>query len=121
MKHQFITPQVHGILDYVLAVALIATPLVIDLGSPIATWMSIAGGAGLIVYSLMTGYAASVAKLIPFRVHLALDFAAGLAFAVAPFVFGFGALATWFYVAVAVTVTAVVVLSSPDPTPARAL
>ena len=53
-----------------------------DLGlqeqSMIAHWVSVAGGVGLIVYSLLTDYTFSVAKAIPFKTHLVLDSLAGL-------------------------------------------
>ena len=126
---RFISPRIHGMLDYAVAAALIAVPLVLDFAasSPIATVISVAAGVGLTVYSLLTDYSAGLRDLIPWRVHLTLDAAAALALLAAPFVFGFGGIARGFFVAVAVAVLAVVATTqvetdaAPEPVqgPAR--
>lgn len=50
MKLQFLTPALHGVLDYVAAAALIALPFLLGFQG-IELWLSVAGGAGLIAYS----------------------------------------------------------------------
>ncbi len=52
MKLQFLTPALHGVLDYVAAAALIALPFLLGFQG-IELWLSVAGGAGLIAYSLL--------------------------------------------------------------------
>ncbi len=107
---RFISPRVHGVLDYAVAAALIGVPLVLDFAasSPLAAVLSIAAGIGLFVYSLLTAYPGGLRSLIPWRVHLTLDAVAAVALLAAPFVFGFGGAARVFYVIIAVAVLAVV-------------
>ena len=52
MKLQFLTPALHGVLDYVAAAALIVLPFLLGFQG-IELWLSVAGGAGLIAYSLL--------------------------------------------------------------------
>lgn len=116
MKLQFLTPEFHGALDYLAAAALIALPFLLGLGSDslLALWLSVAGGIGLILYSLLTDYALGVAKLVPYNLHLALDLTAAAAFIAAPFVFEFGTAASIYYPVMAVGVLVVVALSARE-------
>jgi hypothetical protein len=122
---RFISPRIHGILDYAVAAALIAVPFVLDFAasSLIAAVLSVAAGVGLAVYSLLTDYSAGVRDLIPWRVHLTLDAVAAGVLLAAPFVFGFGGIPRAFYVTVAVAVLAVVATTQLEthasPEPAR--
>ena len=111
---RFLTPTVHGVLDYAAAAGLIGFPFILGFGN-LALWLSVAGGVGLIGYSLLTDYAFSAAAVISFKTHLMLDVAAALAFAAAPFVFGWGGLILGYYLVMAGGVAAVVVLSNSDP------
>lgn len=112
---RFIGNQVHGVIDYALALALIALPFALGFQalSPIGHWLSVGAGAGLFVYSLLTGYSLSLQKLIPYGAHLVLDFVAGLVFLAAPFVFGFTGLVQTYYLVIGVAVVIVVLLSDP--------
>jgi len=122
---RFISPRIHGILDYAVAAALIAVPLALDFAasSVLAAVLSVTAGVGLTVYSLLTDYSAGVRDLIPWRVHLTLDALAAGVLLAAPFVFGFGGIARGFYVTVAVAVLAVVRATQREtevsPEPAR--
>lgn len=113
---RFISPRVHGILDYVVAAALIGVPLGLNFAasSLAAAVLSITAGSGLVVYSLLTAYPGGLRSLIPWRVHLILDAVAAVALLVAPFVLGFGGAAREFYVSIAVAVLAVVACSRLD-------
>ena len=106
----FISPRLHGVLDYAVAGALISVPLLWDFAasSLAAAVISVAAGIALIVYSLLTDYSAGIRNLIPWRGHLTLDAVAAVALLAAPFVLGFGGLARGFYVTVAIAVLAVV-------------
>lgn len=77
---KFLTPKLHGLGDYAAAAVLIAAPFVLGIKeqSILAHWASVASGVGLIVYSLLTDYTFSVAKVIPFKLHLVLDSLAGV-------------------------------------------
>ena len=54
-----------------------------------ASWTSIGLSAAVIGVSLMTDYRLSVAKVIPVRMHEAIDYVWGAACIAAPFVFGY--------------------------------
>ncbi|MGJ3648639.1 SPW repeat domain-containing protein [Sphingomonas sp. GlSt437] len=110
MKFQFLTPALHGVLDYLAAGALVVLPFLLGF-SGIELWLSVIGGAGLIAYSLLTDYAYGAIKLVSFDVHLLLDLSAAVAFIIAPFVLGFGFLASIYYPVMAAGVVAVVALS----------
>lgn len=88
---RFIPTRIHGILDYVVGIALIAAPWIFgfaDVGGA-AMWIPIILGIGLIIYSLLTDYEYRVVKAIPMPAHLALDGIAGLFLAASPWLFGF--------------------------------
>jgi len=77
---KFLNSKLHGLGDYAAAAVLIVAPFFLGLKeqSMIAHWASIAAGVGLIVYSLLTDYTFSIAKIIPYKTHLVLDTVAGL-------------------------------------------
>ncbi len=113
MKIRILTPTLHGLLDYAAAAGLIVLPFLLDLGatSALALWLSVAGGVGLIVYSLATDYTFGVLRVLSFRSHLALDLGAAGAFVTAPFVFGWTGLTMAYYLVMAAGVVVVVALS----------
>ena len=111
---RFLTPTVHGVLDYAAAAGLIVIPFILGFGN-LALWLSVVSGIGLIGYSLLTDYAFSAAAVISFKTHLVLDLAAALALAAAPFVFGWGGLIMGYYLMMAGGVVVVVALSNSDP------
>lgn len=82
-----ISVKTHSIVDYVLGVLLIAAPFVFGMtGVDTAPYVFWTMGAGLIIYSLLTDYDYSVAKLIPVSVHMALDVVFGISLVLAPLV-----------------------------------
>ena len=108
---KFITPTIHGALDYIAALTLIAIPFFLNFDG-LSLWLSVAGGAGLIVYSLITDYALSIAKAIPFNIHIVFDSLAAVVFVAAPFIFGFAGVAKIYYIVMGVGVLAVVAFTS---------
>ena len=110
---RFLTPKMHGALDYAAALALIILPFLLGF-SGLALLLSVAGGVGLIVYSAFTDYAFSCAPLISFRAHLALDLTAAAAFIAAPFLFGWSGLVLGYYLVMAAGVIVVVALTQPQ-------
>lgn len=107
---RFLPQSVHGMLDYAVAVTLIAAPFILDFQSEssFAHWLSVAAGVGLFVYSLLTDYGLGALAAIPFKVHLMLDFAAGALFVVLAAVAGFETVTASFYGIVGAAVIAVV-------------
>ena len=116
MTIRFLTPKVHGLVDYAAAAGLIIFPFVLGIGasSPIAFWLSIIAGIAVISYSMLTGYAYSAAPVVPFKVHLGIDFVAAIAFALAPFVLGFTGLDAGYYWALSAAVFLVVAVSQTE-------
>ena len=62
MNIRFLTPAIHGILDYPAAFVLLVAPAILKLNevSPFAYWLSVVAGTVLIGYSLLTDYAFSI-------------------------------------------------------------
>lgn len=111
---KFLSPTLHGFVDYAAAIALILAPFLIlpDTAPAIATWFSVAAGVGLILYSLITDYSVSIRNAIPFKVHLMLDFAAGAAFVAMPFLLGFEDVTKVYYLVMGVAVILVVLVTN---------
>ena len=85
-----ITSKVHACLDYLVGILLIAAPWLLGFAdNTAATIIPVALGASTLVYSLVTDYEYSLARLLPFRAHLVIDFMAGLLLLVSPWLFGF--------------------------------
>ncbi|MEV4774872.1 SPW repeat domain-containing protein [Microbacterium sp. LWH12-1.2] len=121
---RFIPTKVHGILDYIVGVALIAAPWVFGFASVggAAVVIPIVLGVGLIVYSLFTKYEWGPFGFIPMPVHLVFDVAASLFLALSPWIFGFAgeALNVWLpHVVVGAAVIVVVLFSQSQPAGAR--
>ena len=110
---RFVSSTIHGLLDYAAAGGLIIFPVLLGFDG-LTLWLSVAGGVGLIGYSLITDYAFSVAPVISFKTHLALDLTAGAVFIAAPFVFGWTGLVMGYYFAMASGVSAAVVFTGPE-------
>ncbi|MEM7666636.1 MAG: hypothetical protein AAF250_12330 [Pseudomonadota bacterium] len=103
----------HGVLDYAVAATLVIMPFVLGFQG-IALMLAVAGGVGLFLYSLITDYSMSARKLLPFRVHLMIDFAAAAVLTAAPFLFGFEGLERAFYLVIGLSVIAVVLITNPE-------
>ncbi|MGO1770133.1 MAG: SPW repeat domain-containing protein, partial [Microbacterium sp.] len=116
--------KVHGVLDYLVGIALIAAPWLFGFAGVggAAVVIPIVLGAGLIVYSLFTRYEWGPFGFIPMPVHLVFDIVASLFLALSPWIFGFAgeAMNVWLpHVVVGVAVIVVVIFSKPQPGPAR--
>ena len=88
---RLIPTRIHGVLDYLMGLLLIAAPWIFgfaDEGNA-ARLVPAVLGAGVILYSLVTRYELGLAGLIPMAVHLGLDAGGGLLLAASPWLFGF--------------------------------
>jgi hypothetical protein len=87
---RFLPTRLHGIIDYLWGVALLAAPWLFGFadGGP-AQWLAVVFGIGAILYSLVTDYELGLVRLIPMSLHLMLDGLAGAFLAVSPWLFGF--------------------------------
>jgi drug/metabolite transporter (DMT)-like permease len=85
-----IPTRIHGIVDYVVGIVLIAAPWIFQFNDvSAAKWTAIGVGAAIIVYSLLTEYELGVVREIPMPAHLALDVVGGAFLALSPWLFGF--------------------------------
>ena len=87
---RFIPTRVHGMLDYIVGVLLIAAPWLFGFAQGGAeTWVPVILGAGALLYSLFTDYELGLMRRLPMPTHLMLDLGAGLFLAASPWIFGF--------------------------------
>ncbi|MFZ2836468.1 MAG: hypothetical protein WAZ21_04055 [Candidatus Saccharimonadales bacterium] len=117
---KFISSKVHGILDYVVAVALFFAPVLFGFQSVggAAVIVPMVLGIILAIYSLCTQYELGVFKVLDFQYHLAIDVLAAVFLAVSPFLFGFidQAANVWLpHIIVGIAVILVVIFSKPVP------
>ncbi|RME98342.1 MAG: hypothetical protein D6773_14585, partial [Alphaproteobacteria bacterium] len=115
MDPRFITRKIHAWLDYPVAFALLALPLLLGLGesTPLAFWLSVATGAAALVLTILTDHETGIIRILPFGFHVAVDFIVGLSFVAAPFLLGFTGLDAWFYWLNGGAVITVIALSRP--------
>jgi hypothetical protein len=87
---KFIPTKVHGYLDYMMGLLLIAAPWLFDFADGGAKqWIPVILGSGAIIYSLMTDYELGVSRIISMPTHLTLDLISGILLAASPWLFGF--------------------------------
>lgn len=117
MDTRFVTKTIHAYLDYPVALALILLPFVLQLGAsnPLALWLSVGTGVAAFVLTFLTDHQLGVLRVLPYRLHLAVDLTVGIVFALAPFVFGFTGIDAIYYWVNAAAVLAVVSLHKPEP------
>lgn len=121
MSYKFIPTKVHGALDYIVALALIAAPWIFgfaDKGGA-AVIIPIVLGIGLFLYSLFTKYEWGLVKVLGMPYHLVVDVIASLFLIASPFVFGFYDMDMWNvwvpHVVVGIAVIIVVIFSQTQP------
>ena len=120
MSLQFIPTKVHGVLDYLVAVALIFAPMIFGFQAVggAAVTIPVVLGIGLFIYSLLTNYEWGVFKVINMKYHLVIDVLASALLALSPWLFGFADQAwnAWVpHVVVGLTVILVVICSKTQP------
>jgi hypothetical protein len=117
---RFLPTKIHGLLDYLVGVALIAAPNLFRFAGVggAAVWVPRVLGIGLIAYSFFTNYEWGVVKVLPMGYHLVVDAVAAAFLAASPFLFSFThhGINAWLpHVVVGVTVLAVVAVSQTHP------
>jgi hypothetical protein len=115
MDIRFVTRKIHAFLDYPVAFALIGLPFLLGLGAsnPLALWLSVATGVAAFVLTVLTDHETGIIRVVPYSLHVAVDFMVGLVFVAAPFLFGFSGLDAWFYWLNGAAVLSVIALSRP--------
>ncbi len=85
-----ISTRTHGMIDYIMGVVLILAPWLFQFAnSGPSTWVPIALGIAIIVYSLFTDYELGAVHAISMPAHLWMDAIGGLFLAFSPWLFGF--------------------------------
>ena len=119
MDPRFVTKSMHAVLDYPVAIVLMTAPFLLGLGNshPLALWLSVGTGIAAFILTVLTDHQLGVIRVLPYSVHLAVDFLVGVVFLSAPIVLGFGGLDAWFYWANGAAVLVVVGLHKPETSP----
>ena len=116
MLASIIPTRIHGVLDYLVGLLLIAAPWMFGFADNRAAMaVAVVIGAGTIAYSLITNYELGLAHLIPMSTHLWIDLIAGLFLIASPWLLGFSHRITWPHVTVGCMEIIIVLISAPTP------
>jgi hypothetical protein len=115
-----IPTSIHGILDYLVGIALFFAPEIFGFSwyGGYATSIPRTLGVVIIVYSLLTRYEWGLVKAIPMSMHLGLDMLGGAFLAASPWLFGFRdqAANVWMpHLVVGLAEIAIAAMTSPVP------
>lgn len=113
---RFITQRIHAFLDYPVALALIALPFLLGLGSsnPMALYLSVATGVAALTLTLLTDHHLGVFRVILYKIHLIVDFSVAIVFILAPFALSFEELDAAYYWLNGTAVLLVVSMHKPE-------
>ena len=74
---KFISPKIHGIIDYLVVVFLLASPTIFGFTGLLATFTYALGGVHLLL-TILTAYSAGLIKVIPLALHGLIEFVVGI-------------------------------------------
>lgn len=113
---RFITKKIHSLLDYPVAIALIALPFILGLGSsnPLALQLSVVVGIAALILTLLTDHQLGVFRVIPYKIHLIVDFSVAIVFILATFIFSFKGIDAYYYWINGAAVLSVVSMHKPE-------
>lgn len=87
---RFISTKMHGVMDYIYGLLLIASPWLFNFADGGAKqWVPVVVGVMVLLMSVMTDYEAGLTQVIPMSGHLTMDVIAGIFLAASPWIFGF--------------------------------
>ncbi len=110
-----IPTRIHGILDYLYGIALIAAPFILGFTGGEKQWIMVWLGISVIVMALLTDYEASAVRVIPMPVHLGIDVLAGIFLTLSPWLFDFADIVYWPHVALGLAAILIATLTSSQP------
>ena len=113
---RFVTKTIHAYLDYPVAFALVLLPFALGLGesNPLALYISPAVGIAAFVLTVFTDHHLGLIRVLPYRIHLAVDAAVGVLFLILPFALGFSGIDAAYYWLNGAAVATVIALSKPE-------
>lgn len=119
MTIRFVTPAMHGIVDYLAGIGLIIVPRILGLGesSPHALTLWTVVGVAAILSAVLTRYRLGILKWIPYKTHLIIDLVVGALFIVTPSLLRFKGLDMYYCWFNAVALTLVVTVSQREEDP----
>jgi len=82
---KFISPKIHGIIDYLVVVFLLASPTIFGFTGLLATFTYALGGVHLLL-TILTAYSAGLIKVIPLALHGLIEFVVGVVLIVLAFI-----------------------------------
>jgi hypothetical protein len=88
---RFLSSRMHGILDYIVGAALLLAPEIFgfsDVGGA-AVMIPRIIGVLILVQGILTRYELGVIKVLPFSLHVGIDYVVGIFLAGSPILFGF--------------------------------
>lgn len=119
---RFIPTKVHGLLDYLMGIALVFAPFYFWTTEMVADFfVPFLLGAVMIIYSVWTDYEWGAFRSISMRTHLMLDLGGGVLLAVSPWLFGFADLVFWPHLIFGLTEVVVSLLTRTVPSRKGAL
>ncbi|MDQ4140408.1 MAG: SPW repeat protein [Bacteroidota bacterium] len=87
---RIIPTRIHGILDYLVGIILIAAPWVFDFDNGGAeTWVPVIVGIMVLLQTIMTDFEVGIIRKIPMVSHLRMDLFIGIFLAASPWIFNF--------------------------------
>jgi hypothetical protein len=87
---RFIPTRFHGILDYIVGLALILAPWLFDFSdNSYATWTIVIAGIVVLGQTIFTDFEVGMVKKISMPTHLMMDFGLGVILALSPWMFNF--------------------------------
>lgn len=88
---KIISSYAHGVLDYIVGIALLLAPNIFGFNEVGGAAVLVPRILGVIILlqAVMTRYELGLAKVIPFHLHLIMDYVIGLFLAASPWLFGF--------------------------------
>ena len=116
---RFLPTKVHTVLDFIVGIVLILLPSIFgfsDVGGG-AVWLPILIGIASIIMGLFTqGYGFAIVRIIPLKIHLWIDFLAGILLALSPWLWSFSDEATHVWVWQVVIGVALIIVSQVTKT-----
>lgn len=108
----------HAYIDYPVAAGLIVMPIVFGF-TGIAFWLSVATGVAAFILTALTNHETGLIKVLPYKLHLAVDAMVGVVFVIAAFTLGLTGLPMAYFLVLGLVVLAVVGLHRPEQAPAH--